>query len=215
MINTHSNSFGTGWTQTLHPHKPNMSDPAPSPSSASASAEDIDSVCLRALAAGDPSAFEGIVERWQNRLLNFFYRATGNQADAEDLAQETFVELYRAAHRYKEQGSFQAFVFTLARRRLIDNYRKRSRRPLEFVDPAANLMQSQSEVSDHRAEIEEAFHRAIADLSENHRNAILMRQQQELSYEEIAQALEASVSAVKTWIHRARAHLREALKEYA
>ncbi|NBB80344.1 MAG: sigma-70 family RNA polymerase sigma factor [Verrucomicrobia bacterium] len=192
-----------------------MPDPATSSAVPSSTEDDIDNACLRALAAGDRTAFADIVDRWQTRLLNFFYRATGNRADAEDLAQETFIELHRAAARYQAQGSFQAFIFTLARRRLIDSYRKRSRRPLDFVDPATHLIQSQAEASDNRAEIEEAFHRALTALPENQRHAILMRQQQELSYEEIAQALGASVSAVKTWIHRARTHLRKELKDFA
>ena len=191
-----------------------MPDPATSPTATSA-AEDIDSVCLRTLAEGDRTAFADIVERWQNRLLNFFYRATGNLADAEDLTQETFIELHRAAARYQAQGTFQAFIFTLARRRLIDSYRKLSRRPLDLVDPATHLMQNQTEAPDHRSEIEEAFHLALGALPENQRNAILMRQQQELSYDEIAQALDASTSAVKTWIHRARTHLREELRDFA
>ena len=76
-------------------------------------------------------------------------------------------------------------------------------------------MQSQAESSDQVREIEEAFHCALAALPENQRNAILMLQQQGLSYDEIAQALDASVSAIKTWIHRARKHLRQDLKDLA
>ena len=75
-------------------------------------------------------------------------------------------------------------------------------------------MQQQAEEYDHSREIEEAFHRALADLPDNHRNAILMLQQQGLSYDEIAEALDASLSAVKTWIHRARTHLRNELKDF-
>jgi len=75
-------------------------------------------------------------------------------------------------------------------------------------------MQSQPEATDHTREIEEAFHRALTALPDNQRNAILMLQQQGLSYDEIAQALDASVSAVKTWIHRARTHLRQELKDF-
>jgi RNA polymerase sigma-70 factor, ECF subfamily len=176
--------------------------------------EDIDSACLRALAAGDRSALASLVERWQTRLINFFYRSTGNRADAEDLAQETFVELYRAAPRYTAQGTFNAFIFTLARRRLIDSYRKSARRPLEFIDPTDYVMQQQAEETNATREIEEAFHLALAGLPDNQRNAILMLQQQGLSYEEIAEALEASLSAVKTWIHRARTHLRIQLKDF-
>ena len=177
--------------------------------------EDIDSACLRALIEGDRDAFAQIVDRWQTRLINFFYRSTGNRADAEDLAQDTFIELNRVAARYQSQGTFRAFVFTRARRRLIDGYRKKARRPLEYVDPGEYFMQSQAENSDQIREIEEAFHRALAVLPENQRNAILMLQQQGLSYEEIAQALDASVSAIKTWIHRARKHLRQELKDFA
>lgn len=176
--------------------------------------EDIDSVCLQAIAKGDRAAFSSIVERWQIRLINFFYRSTSNRSDAEDLAQETFLELYRAAPRYQARGTFSAFIFTLARRRLIDSYRKKSRRPLELIDPTDFVMQQQADTIDRSAEIQEAFHRALTDLPENQRNAILMLQQQGLSYDEIATALDCSLSAVKTWIHRARTHLRDALKDF-
>jgi RNA polymerase sigma-70 factor (ECF subfamily) len=177
--------------------------------------KDIDSACLRALAEGDRSVFASLVERWQTRLINFFYRSTQNLADAEDLAQETFLELYRAAPRYTHRGSFNAFIFTLARRRLIDSYRKRSRRPLDFIDPTDFVMQQQAEQPDATREIEEAFHRALASLPENQRSAILLLQQQGLSYDEIAESLNASLSSIKTLIHRARKHLRNELKDFA
>ena len=207
----------SGWIGRLANHTRSMCPPLTTTQTSPSRplVKDIDSVCLIALAEGDRSAFAQIVDRWQTRLINFFYRSTGNRADAEDLAQETFIELHRAAGRYKPQGSFNAFIFTLARRRLIDGYRKKARRPLEYVDPGEYFMQSQTEATDHTREIEEAFHRAIAALPDNPRNAILLLQQQGLSYEEIAESLDASVSAVKTWIHRARTHLREELKDFA
>ena len=176
--------------------------------------EDIDSICLQAIAEGDRAAFASIVERWQARLINFFYRSTSNRSDAEDLAQETFVELYRSAGRYEPRGTFKAFIFTLARRRLIDGYRKQARRPLDLLDPTDFVMQQQADPTNHSAEILEAFHRALSMLPENQRNAILMLHQQGLSYDEIAAALDCSLSSVKTWIHRARTHLREALKDF-
>ncbi|MGB0344759.1 MAG: RNA polymerase sigma factor [Coraliomargarita sp.] len=187
----------------------------PEPSSPTAPiAEDIDSLCLRAVADGEQDAFASLVERWQSRLINYFHRSTGNRDDAEDLAQETFLDLYRAAPRYEPRSSFKAFLFTLARRRQIDSYRKKARRPLQYIDPAENLLQQHAERSDACAEIEEAFHRALAALPEKQRQAILLLQQQGLSYEEISEALGGSVSAVKSWIHRARAHLRKALAEF-
>jgi RNA polymerase sigma-70 factor (ECF subfamily) len=212
METTHTYRAKTGWS--LSATTANEASILNMPEVASSSIEDIDSRCMRAIAQGDRNAFADLVERWQTRLINFFYRSTSNSADAEDLAQETFIELYRVAPRYQPQGTFNAFLFTLARRRLIDNYRKKSRRPLDYIDPTDFVMQQQADASNPSREIEEAFHRALAALPENQRTAILMVQQQGLSYEEIAQALDASLSAVKTWIHRARTHLRETLKDF-
>lgn len=185
------------------------------PDATTAHDDDNDSLCMRSIAAGNREAFTHLVERWQSRLINFFYRSTGNRTDAEDLAQDTFIELYRVAPRYEARGTFNAFIFTLARRRMIDSYRKESRRPLDYLDPSDFAMQQQAEKSDRSREIEETFHCALAALPDNQRHAILMLQQQGLSYEEIAEALEASLSAVKTWIHRARTHLRRELREFA
>ena len=176
--------------------------------------KDIDSACLKALAEGDHSLFSDLVERWQARLINFFYRSMQNRTDAEDLAQETFLDLYKSAARYRNKGTFNAFIFTLARRRLIDRYRKQARRPLDFVDPTDSFMQQQSRPADVSSEIEDAFQRALTTLPENQRSALLLLQQQGLSYEEIAKSLNASLSAVKTWIHRARTHLRQQLKDF-
>jgi len=195
--------------------EPIPAPPMPATSPQPAPLEDIDSLCLRAIANGDREAFANLVERWQNRLINFFYRSTGNRADAEDLAQETFIELYRVADRYESRGNFSAFIFPIGRRRLIDSFRKRSRRPLEYHDPTDTTMQLQPEANDTTREIEEAFHQALAALPEKQRLAILLLQQQGLSYEEIAATLQASTSAVKTWIHRARTHLRQELSEFA
>jgi RNA polymerase sigma-70 factor (ECF subfamily) len=214
----HTQTHSTLGTWTTHPTPPAGIMPKTTPATAPAPAiivEDIDSACLRALATGDDSAFASLVQRWQTRLINFFYRSTRNRADAEDLAQETFLELYRAAPRYTARGTFSAFIFTLARRRLIDNYRKHDRRPLDFIDPTDFVMQQQSAQADASREIEEAFHIALAALPENQRNAILLRQQQGLAYDEIAKALDTSLSSAKTWIHRARTHLRHELKDFA
>ena len=209
---THS-TLGT-WTTYPNPPAGIMSKTTPATTPAMI-VEDIDSACLRALTAGDHSAFASLVQRWQTRLINFFYRSTHNRADAEDLAQETFLELYRAAPRYTARGTFSAFIFTLARRRLIDNYRKRARRPLDFIDPTDFVMQQHAEPVDGSREIEQAFYHALAALPENQRNAILLRQQQGLAYDEIAKALDTSTSSVKTWIHRARTQLRQELKDFA
>jgi RNA polymerase sigma-70 factor (ECF subfamily) len=191
------------------------SDPAMLEQSKSESVvENIDSACMHAAADGDMKAFRSIVDRWQSRLVSFFYRNLGNRGDAEDLSQETFLHLYRALPRYEARNAFSAFLFTLARRRLIDFQRRGARRPLEFIDPTDWPLQQHAAPANHSAEIERAFHRALQALPPKQRQAILLLQQQNLSYEEIAEALDASTASVKTWIHRARTHLRKALKEF-
>jgi RNA polymerase sigma-70 factor (ECF subfamily) len=214
MLNYTNTTTPRSWTSNPNTHAGIMAESNPTTTHPPQIAEDIDSACLRALAEGDRSAFASLVERWQGRLINFFYQSTHNRADSEDLAQETFLDLFRAAPRYTPRGTFNAFIFTLARRRVIDSYRKSARRPLDYIDPTDYVMQQQAEETDATREIEEAFHRALASLPENQRSAILMLQQQGLSYEEIATALDASLSAVKTWIHRARTHLRTELKDF-
>ena len=176
--------------------------------------EHIDSACMRAAAEGDTASFESLVDRWQTRLLGFFYRQLGNRVDAEDLTQETFVHLYRALPRYESRNTFNAYLFTLARRRLIDHQRRRARRPLEYIDPNDWPLQQEAAPKNCTAEIERAFHRALQDLPVKQRQAILLLQQQNLSYDEIAQVMDSSVASVKTSIHRARTHLRAALKEF-
>ena len=208
----HYRAIGRFTTADLPSRKMPLTNESMTPQAIS---DDIDSADLQALGQGDRAAFEPIVERWQGRLINYFYRSTGNRTDAEDLAQETFLELYRCASRYKARGTFAAFLFTLARRRLIDSFRKQQRRPLDYVDPGESLMQSQTAETQQTREIEEAFHQALNALPAAQRDAILLYQQQELSYDEIATTLDASIGAVKSWIHRARVHLREALKDFA
>ena len=85
---------------------------------------------------------------------------------------------------------------------------------LDVIDPTDVVMQQQFEQADAIGEIEEAFHLALAALPENQRNAILLLQQQGLAYDEIAEALNTNLSSVKTWIHRARTHLRKELKDF-
>lgn len=162
---------------------------------------------------GQEDAFDDLVRRWQAPLINFFFRSLNSMEQAEDLAQMVFVRLYRAAHRYEPQARFSTYLFQIARRLLINEFRRNQRKPLESWDP--NELRGHSDDNDQRnaAELEEAFTLALKDLPENQRTAILLLQQQQLSYLEIAEVMGASESAVKTWIYRARQFLKQALKD--
>lgn len=175
---------------------------------------DGDAALLLRVADGDEAAMRQLVEHWQRPLVNFFYRSIHSQETAEDLTQVVFVRLYRAAPSYEPRAKFSTFLFHIARRLLINEYRRQSRKPLEIVDPADLQAASGGRDKLELLEIEEAFALALQQLPEKQRSALLLFKQQELSYEQIAEAMEASVTAVKSWIHRARQQLKEELADF-
>ncbi|WOO42234.1 RNA polymerase sigma factor [Rubellicoccus peritrichatus] len=179
-----------------------------------ATAVDEDAELLLRVAAGDDSAMRPIVERWQGPLINFFYRSLRSVEASEDLAQTVFVRVYRAAPKYEPRAKFSTFLFHIARRLLINEFRRQSRKPLETVDPADLTGATEGREKLDLMEIEEAFELALQTLPENHRTAILLFKQQEMSYEQIAESMDASVTAVKSWIHRARQKLKEQLSDF-
>ena len=174
---------------------------------------DIDAERMQSVARGEDSAFNAIIKHWQRPLLNFFYRNTSNVSDAEDLTQLVFVRLYRAAPRYKPTAKFSTYLFQIARRLLLNHYRSRKRKPLDPVDPV-DLYDNAITHSDRKMkEMEDAFTHALKALPENQRTALLLLVQQELSYTEIADTMDVSISAIKTWIYRARQHLKSCLEK--
>ena len=184
-----------------------MSEPVPIPI-------DEDIRLMFAVAAGDTDALRQLIDKWKKPLINFFYRSLSSYEESEDLAQQVFIKIYRAAGRYQAKAKFSTFLFHIARRVLLNEFRRRSRKPVEYVDPQEfHYGESEDpEVQRRLSEIEEVFQLAIKKLPEKHRTALLLYKQQELSYKEIAEIMDASENAVKTWIHRARAQLKEEME---
>ncbi|KAF0093412.1 MAG: RNA polymerase sigma-70 factor ECF subfamily [Puniceicoccaceae bacterium 5H] len=174
---------------------------------------DADAALMLEVRAGDERALEQLIERWKGPLINFFYRSLQNMEQAEDLAQLTFIRLYRAAGKYEPRAKFSTYLFYIARRLLINEFRRRQRKPLEAVDPSELHAVDRGDEDRNISEIEEAFEQALERLPEKQRTAILLLKQQELSYAEIADVMDATESAVKTWIFRARQTLKQELKD--
>jgi len=162
---------------------------------------------------GREEAFDKLVDRWQTPLLNFFYRSLSSYEAAEDLTQMVFIRLYRAAPKYEPKARFSTYLFQIARRLLINEYRRSQRKPLDAWDPSDLQAFGSLDSGQKFSELEEAFEQVITRLPENQRTAILLLKQQELSYQEIASIMEANESAVKTWIFRARQFLKQELKD--
>ncbi|MCC5835170.1 MAG: sigma-70 family RNA polymerase sigma factor [Opitutales bacterium] len=176
--------------------------------------DDPDVNCMLRLQAGDLKAFDEIVLRWQNPLINYFHRSIQPREQAEDLAQMVFIRVYKAASGYEPRAKFSTYLFQIARHHLINHYRHQSRRPLDIQDPADIQAVSPEDSTIALNDLEAIFEKTLEHLPENQRTAILLLKQQELSYQEIAEIMDASEGAVKTWIFRARQFLKQALKDF-
>jgi len=149
-----------------------------------------------------------------------------DETEAEDLAQNVFLQVYKSRDRYERTAKFSTWLFTIARNLCLNEIRRRSRHPAESLEEthAEHEDQPQRQYEDKRValptedllqgELARKIEEALATLPENQRTAILLCRQDELSYEEIAEILGCSLSATKSLIHRGRETLKEKLKPY-
>jgi len=164
---------------------------------------------MERIASGDQYAMEELIELWKMPMFRFFLRSLNHHEDAEDLTQRVFIRIYRSAERYLPHAKFSTWIFTIARNLLIDEIKKRKRRPQMVFD---EYIERAGEVGGGRsAELTEILMKQLDTIPENHRTALLLRVQRELSYREIAEVMQSTEASVKTWIHRARLDLRKSL----
>lgn len=181
-----------------------------------------DAELLRRCLEGDERAYAEIVRRYQSQVYSVAMRMLRRPEDAEDVTQETFVRMFRALERYDPARPFAAWLLTIATRLSIDQLRRRRGRPtrsleVQPADDDAYEIEAEDpgpgpeELASHREE-ERRTEALIATLPPHYRIVVLLRHQKELSYEEIAEALQLPLGTVKARIHRARALLRERLE---
>ncbi len=169
---------------------------------------------------GDLYAFDLIVKRYKNQLLNFVYRFLGNAEEAEDLVQETFLRVYRNRKAYQKVAKFSTWIYTIAGNLAKTELRKRKRRKF-FSISDLGYNEKDYDISDEAFNPEkdvdgrmkeEIIHREIDDLSPKFREVILLRDVQQLSYEEISQIVNIPLGTVKSRVNRGRLKLQEKLK---
>ena len=187
---------------------------------------DPDAVLMLRVKRGDRAAFAALVEKYKQPLFNFVFRTLRDEIETEDVAQNTFLQVWKSRARYQRTAKFTTWLFTIARNLCLNEIRRRSRHPAESIEEAHaehdDQPRQQYEDKAHIAAPEKLLHRelagkieeALAELPENQRTAILLCRQDELSYEEIAGILDCSLSATKSLIHRGRETLKEKLKRY-
>lgn len=178
---------------------------------------------VRRCLAGDQKAYRDLVRRFQRPVFSVLVRIVRRAEDAEDLTQETFIRMFRALDRYDPGRPFSAWLFTIATRLAIDQLRRR-RVPtvsLQVSEPGSHEERTldvedqglkPDEIASHGEEARRT-QELIDSLPEHYRIVVLLRHQQDLSYEEIAEALNLPLGTVKARIHRARALLKDRIQE--
>ena len=187
---------------------------------------DADAQLMLRVKRGDTAAFAALVDKYKQPLLNFVARTLRDPTEAEDLAQNVFVQAWKSRTRYRASAKFSTWLFTIARNLCLNELRRRSGHTAEPLDaphpehegeplhqPPDAQTASPPDALLH-IELERKIEEALAALPENQRTAILLCRQEELSYEEIAEVLGCSLSATKSLIFRGRETLKEQLKPY-
>ncbi len=175
---------------------------------------------------GEKDAFTEIVNRYRNPLTNYLYRMLNDYEEAVDLAQESFVRVYFAIERYHSKYAFSTYIYRIATNLAISEIRKRKRRKLfsltglrqaegneekEFQPKDEKPLPEDDLISDEEREVIE---KAIAALPEKYRAAIVLREVEGKTYEEIADILELGLGTTKSRISRGRGILRKKIRKY-
>ena len=182
---------------------------------------------MLAVRGGDQATFGELVERYQHRLVGVMNHLVGHPQEAEDLAQEVFLRVYRTRHKYSPKAKFSTWLFTIANNLALNSLRARQRKPVVSLnafesgplgerpeeqlvrDPGAGPMQCVQ-----KAELAERIRAALDTLNERQRMAVLLTKFEDMSYAETAEVMGMTVKAVKSLLSRARDNLRVTLSGY-
>lgn len=171
---------------------------------------------------GDVSAFEMLIEAYQKKVFNLAYRIIGNYDDANDIAQEAFIRIFRSISGFRGQSSFSTWIYRITTNVCLDEIRKRKNKSVQYLDDDIQTddgeMQRQIISDDplpeeiaERKELRAAINDSLGELKEEYRIIITLRDIQGMSYEEIAKVLDCPTGTVKSRINRARQALKNVL----
>ncbi len=171
--------------------------------------------------SGDERAYIELVKRYRDRILNFVFPYLGDIEQAEDVVQDTMLKLYEKKDYYKEIAKFSTWLFTIARNLANTELRKRNRRKITYLSHMT-ADESQYEIPSVENDIAKGAHdsfvydriqEAIKDLPDNYKTVIILRDIQELSYDDISLIIGVPLGTVKSRINRARIQLQAELQD--
>ncbi len=181
---------------------------------------------VRRCLAGDAAAWEDLVHRYHRRIYNICFRFTGSATDADDLTQEVFIKMYRTLGSYDlERGAFMTWLTTVSRNLLVDHFRKRKQdRRTDSLEATARDSEDAPSIGERlpdaapppdarvqSGETQQLVQRALQKLSPELREAVILRDLQDMDYKEIALALKVPEGTVKSRINRGRTELARLL----
>ena len=180
---------------------------------------------IKKLKSGDETAFRECVESHKDKVLNTCYRFVQNRDDAEDLAQEVFIEVYRSISHFREDAELSTWIYRIAVNKSLDFVRKKKRKKriayvLSYFGSADEEKDLQlSAPTNPQSDLEQKeriqiLNKAIDSLPENQKVAITLSKYEGFSNKEIAEIMETSVSAVESLIHRAKNNLHKKLHQF-
>ena len=187
---------------------------------------DLDALLMLKFKEGDIESFEKLMEKYQKLVINTAYRLIGDKTEAEDIAQEVFLNIYSHSWRYKPQARFSTWLFKITRNICLNRLRWKRRHPTVSLDSpiktengeiARDIPDKPQAAADAilgRKEIQALIKDAIDSLPLKQRMAVILAKYDNLPYQEIARIMGCSVIAIKLRLHRAKAALKERLTPY-
>jgi len=166
---------------------------------------------------GNPASFQLLVERYEQRIFNLIRHYTRNPVEIEDLAQETFLKVYRRLASFQRQSSFYTWLYRIAVNTILDSLKRRGRSPVQSVEDleAVPLPSSSSSPSPsatlEREELARITHEVLEELPEIFRTVLVLREYEDMAYQDIADLLGISIGTVESRLFRARARFKERL----
>jgi len=180
---------------------------------------------IQGLRDGDESAFKYLVENYKDRVFNTSIGIVQNAEDAEDVAQEVFIQVYRSIRSFKGESKLSTWLYRIATTRSLDLLRSRkSKKRFGFIqrlfgegnEPLHELPDfNHPGVAMDRKENAAKLFKAIAQLPENQKTAFTLHKLEDLSYQEVSEVMQTSIAAVESLMHRAKQNLRKMLEKDA
>ena len=215
----------------MHMREPHTSDPGPSPERAGEGADVAaesgadDLTLVQATLAGDAAAFETLVERYQRRLFGLVRHYTRSAAEVEDIVQDTFLKAYSRLGTFQQTSSFYTWLYRIAVNTILDVMKRHGRSPVTAVedpelvqrsgtgaeDATSSRLQVRPDARLEREEIADITRSVMDELPEIFRTVLVMRELEQMAYQDIADTLDISIGTVESRLFRARAKFKQKL----